>query len=76
MLIGILLLGILSQRPIFGTKSGVNRSCSCKSHTPVIDGIHDADNIALYFSNLLTSDSSSTCASLLGQIKDNLVSEI
>ena len=57
----------------------INRSCSCKSHTPVIDGSHGADDIALHFSNklrtLLASDSSSSCASLLGQINDNLVSE-
>ena len=57
----------------------INRSCSCKSHTPVIDGFHDPDNIALHFSNklrtLLASDSSTTCDSLLGQINDNLVSE-
>ena len=57
--------------------------CSCKSHTPVIDDFHGADNIALHFAlhfsnklpTLLASDSSSTCASLLGQINDNLVSE-
>ena len=57
----------------------VNRSCSCKSHSPVIDGIHDDDNIALHFSNklrtLLTSDSSNACDSLLGQINDSLDSE-
>ena len=57
----------------------INRSCSCKSHTPVIDGFHDPDNIALHFSNklhtLLASDSSSTRDGLLGQINDNLVSE-
>ena len=57
----------------------VRRSCSCKSHTPVIDGIHDDDNIALHFSNklrtLLTSDSSNACDSLLGQINDSLDSE-
>ena len=56
-----------------------NRSCYCKSHTPVIDDIHDPDNIALHFSNklrtLLALDSSSTCDSLLGQINNNLGSE-
>ena len=56
----------------------INRSCSCKSHTPVIDGFHGADNIALHFFKQTSHSSGlghSTCASLLGQINDNLVSE-
>ena len=57
----------------------INKSGSCNSHTPIIDDFHGADNIALHFSNklrtLLASDGSSSCASLLGQINDNLISE-
>ena len=56
----------------------INRSCSCKSHSPVIDGIH-VDDIALHFPNklrtLLISDSSNDFDSLFGQINESLDSE-
>ena len=58
----------------------INRSCSCKSYTPVIDGFHGADNnyCPTFFKPTSHSSglsSSSTCDSRLGQINDNLVSD-
>ena len=54
-----------NSRKFWKEVRNINRSCSCKSHTPVIDGVHDPDNNALHFSNklrtLLASDGSSTC---------------